>query len=70
MLDDAIVKLELRVQRLANKHGASVYRLRDDVAVLAALLQDEVELAEGIICEQYAYCDEHDDDHGDCKEVN
>ena len=66
MNDDAIVELQRRVQRLADKHGASVYKLRDDRDVLVALLRGENDQAVEIITEYYAYCENHDDDHGDC----
>jgi hypothetical protein len=67
--DDAIVKLQRHVQRLADKHGASVYSLRDDKELLIMLLSGDVESAEATIISQYAYCDECDDNHGVC-EVN
>lgn len=67
--DDLITGLERQVQRMADVHGASVRDVRDDKEVLIALLSGDRASAEDIIVGQYAYCEEHDDTHGNC-EVN
>jgi hypothetical protein len=65
--EDRIVWLQRKVQRMADKYGASVQALRANDAVLIALLDGRDADAEEDVMYQYGYCEDHDDDHGVCR---
>ena len=65
--DTVLMRVERRMYRLAEKFGASTGDVLDDVDVIVALATGDADKAEAIIREQYAYCDEHDEQHGVCE---
>lgn len=63
--DNVIVTLQRDLTRLGDRYGSSLYALWKDEK-LAGLIFTDYEAAEEYVNANYAYCEEHDDDHGDC----
>lgn len=63
--DNVVVTLQRKLTRLGDYYGSSLYALWGDEKLAGLIFTDE-EAADLYVRDNYAYCEEHDDDHGQC----
>lgn len=67
MRENRIIWLERKLRSWQQVYSASFNDMADDDELLIMLLSGDDEDAKDYMKRTYAYCEEHDDTHGDCE---